>query len=195
MNRSEELALKEKRRERTYKTMLYLGMASIVMVFAGLTSAYVVSKSRPDWMTDFDLPQPFLWSTIVILISSVTFHLAVKRIKKDDRKATTALLLITLLLGATFVALQFVGFGQIVDQGYYFTGSESSITTSFLYVIVVVHIAHLFGGMISLLVVIYNHFKQKYNSTQTLGIELGAIYWHFMDFLWLYLFLFFTFYK
>lgn len=195
MNRSEELALKEKKRERVYKTMLYLGMASIVMVFAGLTSAYVVSKSRPDWMTDFELPQPFLWSTIVILISSVTFHLAVKRIKKDDRKATTALLLTTLVLGATFVALQFVGFGQIVDQGYYFTGSESSITTSFLYVIVVVHIAHLFGGMISLLVVIYNHFKQKYNSTQTLGIELGAIYWHFMDFLWLYLFLFFTFYK
>ena len=195
MNRSEELALKEKKRERVYKTMLYLGMASIVMVFAGLTSAYVVSKSRPDWMTDFELPQPLLWSTIVILISSLTFHLAVKRIKKDDRKATTALLLTTLVLGATFVALQFVGFGQIVDQGYYFTGSESSITTSFLYVIVVVHIAHLFGGMISLLVVIYNHFKQKYNSTQTLGIELGAIYWHFMDFLWLYLFLFFTFYK
>lgn len=195
MNQPEEITLRQKRKEKSYKTMLFLAMASIVMIFAGLTSAYVVSKSRPDWLTDFDLPQSFLWSTIVILISSATFHLAVSAIKKGNRSNTTLFLLLTLLLGVAFVILQFIGFGQIVEQGYYFTGSESTITTSFLYVIVIVHLAHLFGGMISLLVIIYNHFKQRYTSSQTLGIELGAIYWHFMDFLWLYLFLFFTFYK
>jgi cytochrome c oxidase subunit 3 len=59
-----------------------------------------------------------------------------------------------------FVVLQFVGFGQIVDNGYYFTGSGSSITT-FLYVVTVVHLIHLAGGVISLLIIIYNHFKQK----------------------------------
>lgn len=187
--------LSQKKKEKSFKTMLFLAMASIVMVFAGLTSAYVVSKSRPDWLTDFTLPASFLWSTIAILASSVTFFLAVKSIKKDNRANTTMFLLLTLALGLTFVALQFAGFGEVVEQGYYFTGSASNVTTSFLYVIVVVHLAHLFGGIISLLVVIYNHFKQKYNSSQTLGIELGAIYWHFMDFLWLYLFLFFTFYK
>ncbi len=187
--------LSQKKKEKSFKTMLFLAMASIVMVFAGLTSAYVVSKSRPDWLTDFTLPASFLWSTIAILASSVTFFLAVKSIKKDSRANTTMFLLLTLALGLTFVALQFAGFGEVVEQGYYFTGSASNVTTSFLYVIVVVHLAHLFGGIISLLVVIYNHFKQKYNSSQTLGIELGAIYWHFMDFLWLYLFLFFTFYK
>lgn len=187
--------LSQKKKEKSFKTMLFLAMASIVMVFAGLTSAYVVSKSRPDWLTDFTLPASFLWSTSAILASSVTFFLAVKSIKKDNRANTTMFLLLTLALGLTFVALQFAGFGEVVEQGYYFTGSASNVTTSFLYVIVVVHLAHLFGGIISLLVVIYNHFKQKYNSSQTLGIELGAIYWHFMDFLWLYLFLFFTFYK
>lgn len=187
--------LSQKKKEKSFKTMLFLAMASIVMVFAGLTSAYVVSKSRPDWLTDFTLPASFLWSTIAILASSVTFFLAVKSIKKDNRANTTMFLLLTLALGLTFVALQFAGFGEVVEQGYYFTGSASNVTTSFLYVIVVVHLVHLFGGIISLLVVIYNHFKQKYNSSQTLGIELGAIYWHFMDFLWLYLFLFFTFYK
>jgi cytochrome c oxidase subunit 3 len=88
-----------------------------------------------------------------------------------------------------------VGFGQIVDAGYYFTGSESTITTTFLYVIAITHLAHLFGGLISLLIIIYNHFKQKYNSTQTLGIELGAMYWHFLDLLWVYLFLFLFFFK
>jgi cytochrome c oxidase subunit 3 len=69
-----------------------------------------------------------------------------------------------------FVVLQFVGFGQIVDNGYYFTGSGSSITT--LYVVTVVHLIHLAGGVISLLIIIYNHFKQKYNSSQTLELNL-----------------------
>jgi cytochrome c oxidase subunit 3 len=103
--------------------------------------------------------------------------------------------LATLALGISFVVLQFVGFGQIVANGYYFTGSASSITTTFLYIVVLVHLIHLAGGMISLLIIIYNHFKQKYNSTQTLGIELGAMYWHFLDFLWVYLFLFLYFFK
>ena len=115
--------------------------------------------------------------------------------QKDNRTATTNLLLTTLALGILFVILQFVGFGQIVENGYYFTGSASSITTTFLYIVVIVHLLHLAGGMISLLVIIYNHFKQKYNSTQTLGIELGAMYWHFLDFLWVYLFLFLYFFK
>jgi cytochrome c oxidase subunit 3 len=103
--------------------------------------------------------------------------------------------LTTLVLGILFVILQFVGFGQIVDNGYYFTGSGSSITTTFLYVVTVVHLIHLAGGVISLLIIIYNHFKQKYNSSQTLGIELGAMYWHFLDLLWVYLFLFLYFFK
>ncbi|MNE92827.1 Cytochrome c oxidase subunit 3 [compost metagenome] len=93
------------------------------------------------------------------------------------------------------MVLQFVGFGQIVESGYYFTGAASSITTTFLYIVTVVHLLHLAGGLISLLIIIYNHFKQKYNSTQTLGIELGAMYWHFLDLLWVYLFLFLYFFK
>lgn len=194
MNNSELDNLRLKK-EKAYKTMLLLGMASIVMIFAGLTSAYVVSSSRPDWLTDFNLPSAFLYSTIIMLISSLTFHLAKNAIKKDNRSLTTIYLGITLLLGILFIALQFVGFSQIVSEGYYFTGSESNVTMSFLYVLVIVHMVHIIGALISLLVVIYNHYKQRYNSGQSLGIELGAAFWHFLDFLWLYLFLFFTFYK
>lgn len=182
-------------KEKSYKTMLLFAMGSIVMVFAGLTSAYVVSKSRPDWLKDFELPQAFLWSTFVILLSSLTFHLAKTSIKKDDRSKTTLFLWITLVLGLLFVGLQFEGFNQVIANGYYFTGSESTITTSFLYVVVLVHITHLIGGLISLIIIIYNHYKQKYNASQSVGIELGAMFWHFLDFLWIYLFLFFTFYK
>lgn len=183
------------RKARSYKLILWFAMLSMTMMFAGLTSAFVVSKSRGDWLKNFQMPSAFFISTIVIIICSVTFLLAKKAIKKDDRKATTNYLLLTLFLGFLFVFFQFKGFGQIVEQGYYFTGPESNITTTFLYIVAVTHLAHLFGGLISLLIIIYNHFKQKYNSTQFLGIELGAMYWHFLDFLWIYLFLFLYFFK
>ena len=180
---------------RSYKLLLLFAMLSMTMMFAGLTSAFVVSKSRGDWMQNFELPKAFFVSTVLILLCSVTFHLAKLAIRKDNRSATTTYLLTTLVLGLLFVSFQFQGFGEIVEQGYFFTGPESNITTTFLYVVTVVHLAHLFGGIISLLIIIYNHFKQKYNSSQTLGIELGAMYWHFLDFLWIYLFLFLYFFK
>ncbi len=183
------------RTARSYKLILLFAMVSMTMMFAGLTSAFVVSKSRVDWLKDFQLPTAFYYSTLAIIGCSVTFHLAKKAIQKDNKSNTTKFLLATLALGILFVILQFVGFGQIVENGYYFTGSESSITTTFLYIVTVVHLIHLAGGLISLLIIIYNHFKQKYNSTQTLGIELGAMYWHFLDFLWVYLFLFLYFFK
>ena len=185
----------QSRTARSYKLILLFAMVSMTMMFAGLTSAFVVSKSRADWLKDFQLPTAFFISTIVILGCSVTFHLAKKSIQKDNQSATTMYLLSTLALGVLFVILQFVGFGQIVSNGYYFTGQASSITTTFLYIVTVVHLLHLAGGLISLLIIIYNHFKQKYNSTQTLGIELGAMYWHFLDLLWVYLFLFLFFFK
>ena len=183
------------RSARSYKLLLLFAMISMTMMFAGITSAFVVSKSRADWLKDFQLPNAFYWSTLLIIFSSFTFHMAKKAIKSDDNNTTTKFLLVTLASGIGFVVLQFVGFGQIVENGYYFTGAASSITTTFLYIVTVVHLLHLAGGIISLLIIIYNHFKQKYNSTQTLGIELGAMYWHFLDILWVYLFLFLYFFK
>ncbi|MBK0370258.1 cytochrome c oxidase subunit 3 [Flavobacterium agrisoli] len=191
MNKEENKA----RSDKSYKLILLFAMVSMTMMFAGLTSAFVVSKSRADWLKNFELPSAFYASTLVIMLCSVTFYLAKKAIKKDKHQVTTLYLVATLVLGILFIVLQFAGFGQIVEQGFYFTGAGSSITTTFLYVVTVTHLLHLAGGIISLLVIIYNHFKQKYNSTQTLGIELGAMYWHFLDFLWVYLFLFLYFFK
>jgi cytochrome c oxidase subunit 3 len=185
----------QSRKARSQKLLLWFAMASMTMMFAGITSAFVVSKSREDWMKDFQFPSAFYFSTLAIVLCSVTFHLAQKAIQQDKRSRVSALLLATLGLGIAFVVMQFVGFGQLIEQGYYFTGPESNIATTFLYVIAVVHMAHLAGGIISLLIIIYNHFKQKYNSTQFLGIELGAMYWHFLDFLWICLFLFLYFFK
>ncbi len=183
------------RKSKTFKTMLWVGMISMFMMFGGLTSAYIVSKSRPDWLSDFELPIAFVWSTIVIILSSFTFHFAVKSIKQDDRTKTSMFLWITLILGISFVVLQFIGFDQVINSGFYFTGEYSSVTTSFLYIVVIMHLFHLFAGLISLLIVIYNHYKQKCNSAQPLGIELSAMFWHLLDFIRLYLFLFLYFFK
>ncbi len=185
----------KERTARSYKLILLFAMISMTMMFAGLTSAFVVSKSRVDWLKDFELPIAFYISTIVIIACSVTFHLAKKAIQKDNQSQTTVFLLATLALGILFVVSQFVGFGQIIESGYYMTGEGSSITVTFLYIIAFMHLLHMAGGLISLLIIICNHFKQKDNSTQTLGIELGAMYSHFLDLLWVLLFLFLYFFK
>ena len=100
----------------------------------------------------------------------------------------------TLSLALAFIYFQFQGFGEIIAQGYYFTGAESSITTSYLYVLVLLHLAHLSGGIIIVLYVLFKTLKGKYSKVNTLGFELAVTFWHFLDILWLYLFLFVSFY-
>jgi cytochrome c oxidase subunit 3 len=178
---------------RSYKLLLIFAMVSMTMMFAGITSAYIIGKSRPDWIKDFELPTSFLYSTITILVCSVTIHLAKLSIKNNDRQKTTMFLFATLALGLLFTYFQRLGFYELSLKNLYPTGG--SITISFLFVIVLAHILHLAGGIISLLITIYNHFKQKYNSTQFVGIELCAMYWHFLDLIWVLLFLLLYFFK
>lgn len=175
---------------RSKKMMLWFGIISMVMMFAGLTSAYLVSSKRKDWNVDINLPPSFLWSTVIIILSSLTIHLAGKKIKEHKRQSGTYLLLATLVLGSLFVGLQFMGFSEIIEMGFNLTGATSNIKATFIYLLVVVHLAHISAGLIVLIVLIYNHFKQRYTSTTMLGFELGATFWHFVDVLWLYLFMF-----
>lgn len=185
----------QEKRARARKMMLWFGIGSLLMGFAGWTSAYIVSSSREDWLTDYELPQAFLISTILIIISSISYIIAKKAIQNNNRKLGTIGLLITLALGIAFIILQFTGFSQMIGQGYYFTGPTSSITMSYIFLIALVHILHVVAGLISLLVVIYNHMQHKYNSNNMLGLEMGATFWHFLDLLWVYLILFFYFFR
>ncbi|GAA4800137.1 cytochrome c oxidase subunit 3 [Litoribaculum gwangyangense] len=180
----------EEKNGRAKKMMLWFGIISLIMSFAGWTSAFVVSSSRPDWLKDFVLPNAFIISTLVIIISSFTFILAKNSLKRGNNSLTTLWLLATLILGLVFIFNQFSGFQQIIDLGYNFTGPTSNVTMSYIYLIAMVHILHVVVGLICLIVVIYNHFKQKYNPTKMLGFELAVTFWHFIDILWVYLFLF-----
>lgn len=188
-------APEEAKIRRAKKNILWFAMISLAMSFAGITSAFVVSSERPDWVDDFQIPGAFYVSLALILLSSLTIHLAKKAVQQEKSQRGMVLLLTTLALGLGFVYFQFAGFSEIIASGYYFTGPTSSITTSFVYLMVLLHVAHVFGGVISLFVVIYNHYKQKYKGGKTLGIELAATFWHFLDAIWIYLFLFLSFVK
>jgi len=180
----------KEKKDRSKKMMLWFGIVSLLMAFAGWTSAYIVSSKREDWLSNIELPSSFYISTAIIILSSFTYILAKKAIQKDAKKAATNWLLITLGLGITFIGLQFNGFSQLVAQGYYFTGPTSSIKMSYIFLIAAVHIVHVVAGIISLVVVMYNQFKGKYSATEYLGLSLGATFWHFLDLLWVYLILF-----
>ena len=181
-------------RVRAKKMMLLFALLSITMTFAGLTSAYIVSKGRPDWLVDFKLPTLFFYSTLLLIISSVTIQIAKYNLNQNKSKKNVLIwLLATLLLGIVFCVLQFFSFKNLIEMGYFFAGAQSTITTSFIYVLTFLHAVHLFAGIIVLTVLIYNTSKNKYQVNK-LGFNLGVTFWHFLDILWLYLFLFFYFF-
>lgn len=184
--------MEQKVREKTYKQMLWVSIVSMIMMFAGLTSAYLVSQNRDDWVS-FEVPSSFFISTLLILLSSATFFLAKKYIKNDDRSKTSVFLVLTLILGGGFIFYQFQGFQQLVGMGLYLTGKESNVSTSFLYVITMSHLAHIFAGILVVTTVLVQNIRGKYNSTNYLGLKLGSIFWHFVDVLWIFLILFFYF--
>ncbi len=180
---------KESIRGRSAKPLLYLAIVSICMVFAGLTSAYMVRSGDPGWM-HFDLPGIFYVSTAIILSSSLTMWWAYRSAQKDNYSGVKTGMLLTLALGIAFTLSQFSAWAILTDQGVFITGKSSNPAGSFLYVISGAHLAHLFGGLLVLIYVCIKSFKQIYHSKNLLGLQLCSIYWHFLDLLWVYLFAF-----
>ena len=174
-------------KNKSAKLLLWVAIAGISMFFAGLTSAYIVRKAEGNWL-EFQLPDWFLISTIVIVISSLFLIITTIRIKKN--KDATIWLFVALLLGCFFAFSQVKGWQALVLQGVYLTGEGSNVSSSFLYVITLSHLAHLVGGLIALFVTTLNARKGKYTSENYLGIELTSIFWHYLAGLWLYLYFF-----
>ena len=199
-------------KRKAQKSLLWFGLVSIVMLFAGLTSAYLVRQGEGKWV-EFSIPGTFAISTLIILISSVSMQWAVASVKKGNTRNLKKALLITLLLGVAFAGSQYVAWSQLYHNGIAFTGRVSDIKTnfnyipagketvaeacdvgnvagSFLYVITGLHVLHLIAGILSLFVVFSRARRNKYSSENYNGVKICAIYWHFLDGLWVYLFLF-----
>jgi cytochrome c oxidase subunit 3 len=177
------------RQGKVKRSLLYISIFSILMLFAGLTSGYIVRQADGNWM-EFELPAMFWISTGLILLSSLTMNFAVQSTKKNNFSGVKTYLLITILLGIGFSITQFLGWNILIDSGIYFAGRMSNPSGSFMYVLTGVHLAHIVSGLIFLLAVYLKANKNYYNSTNNEGIKRCAIYWHFLDFLWIYLFFF-----
>lgn len=176
-------------RNRAAKPMLYLAIISMCMIFGGLTSAYVVRSGDPGWLT-FQLPKMFFVSTAIIVASSISLIVALQSAKKDNFTGVKIGMISTLVLGIAFIFCQLKAWGNMVDQGIYVAGHNSNPAGQFLYVISFAHLVHLVGGIFMLIFVCIKSFKQIYHSKNLLGLQLCSIYWHFLDLLWIYLFLF-----
>jgi cytochrome c oxidase subunit 3 len=171
----------------TMKLLLWLAMVSMVMMFAGLTSGYVVRQAESNWQV-FELPSIFYVSTILLLLSSVSMQWAYAGVKKNNLQQLQIGAIITLGLGLSFAFTQFMSWSDLVQHGIFFTGNPSG---SFLYVLTGLHLAHLAGGLIFLMFISARSIQRKYTPENHLPVELCTIFWHFLDGLWIYLFVFF----
>ena len=170
------------------KFALWVGMASITMMFGAFTSAYVVRQAQGNWL-EFNLPGIFYLSTIVLLVSSLTLHASYKAFVGGMESRYKGLLVGSFILGMAFLVLQYQGWMELYSVGIDLKGNPSG---SFLYVITGVHALHIVGGIAAMIVALLNSFTLKYQVTERrkINFELTLQYWHFVDLLWVYLLIF-----
>jgi cytochrome c oxidase subunit 3 len=182
----------ERKRLHPHKFTLWIAMGSIIMMFAGLTSAYVVKESQSNWL-EFALPKVFWYSTFVILLSSLTIHLALKSFKARQKQRYKVLITVTAFLGLLFAALQGYGFYDLYyNKGIQIFGVGSNPSASFLGIITGLHVLHVLGGVVALIVIFIRAYSTKVKMYNSVPVEIASTYWHFVDILWLYLFVFLT---
>jgi len=168
------------------KVLLWVGMVSIVMLFAALSSALIVRQGEGNW-NYFAMPWVFWLTSGIVLLSSGTMYLAVKATRNGNLSTQITWLWVSALLGIAFIVGQFTGWVYLAESGIYFRDNPSN---SFLIILTGLHGLHLIGGIIAIIFVLVKTLLFKYKRGETLGIELCSTYWHFMGVLWIYLFLF-----
>ncbi len=168
------------------KFAMWLFIISVTMIFASLTSAYIVKKSEGNWAL-IDFPSLFNVTSVMIVLSSISIHFAYLAAKRNNLFNIRLGLTLTAVLAVAFSVGQFFSWGQLVEQEVFFVGNPAG---SFIYVFTGLHVVHLVGGLIFLLVVLVNSFRYKVHSKSLAQIEMCVTYWHFLGGLWLYLYLF-----
>lgn len=173
----------------SHKLLMYIAIGSMTMMFAGWISAYMVRQGQGRW-EHVHIPTAFYVSTALILLASITIHFATRTFKKQNFGQYKLLLTTTVVLGVAFLISQYLGFSEMYNaMGITLNGNNAA--GEFTYVIPAVHGVHVLGGVIALLIVFISTTlrgrKKNYNSN---GIELVSVYWHFVDALWIFIFIF-----
>jgi cytochrome c oxidase subunit 3 len=169
---------------------MWVGLASIMMLFTALTSAYVVRKGLSNDWRPLEIPNLLWASTALILASSVTFQMAHRCIKRYEVKAYTRWVAVTGLLGLGFLTTQLLAWRELIAQGVYLASNPHS---SFFYVLTGVHGLHLVGGILGLVYLLLRRWNYLASrdaiQKRQRGANVVGLYWHFMGGLWVYLFL------
>jgi cytochrome c oxidase subunit 3 len=181
----------QRERIHPHKFTLWVGIGSIIMMFAGLTSAYIVKRSQSGWVM-LEIPILFWVSTVTILLSSVCIHLALKNFRKRNLERYRQLLLLTLLLGIAFLVMQVSGFYMYREMDIRLTGAGSNASHSFILAIAGLHGIHVLGGIVALAYIAFKSYSVSRREYNIVPAEIIATYWHFVDLLWLYLIVFFN---
>lgn len=168
------------------KFILWLFLVSIIMLFASMTSAYLVRRAEGNWL-EYTIPAVFTYSTVVLAVSSLTMHWAYIAAKKDNFNSLRIAISITFVLGVAFLYMQFQGWVELVNQNVYFVGNPAG---SFMYVFTGLHAFHLISGLVVLIFALKSAFQLRTHAKNLDQIQISATYWHFLDILWLYLFFF-----
>ncbi len=168
------------------KFILWLFIVSIIMLFAAMTSAYLVRRAEGDWL-EYTIPIIFGYSSAVLVLSSLTMHWAVWAAKKDNFTMLRAAISITFVLGLVFLVMQYLGWVDLVKQNVFFVGNPAG---SFMYVFTGLHAFHLISGLIVLVFALVAAFRLRIHAKSLDQVQICAAYWHFLDILWLYLFAF-----
>lgn len=184
----------QKRKIHPHKFTLWVAIGSILMMFAGLTSAYIVKRSQVSWLM-IEIPLIFWYSTVAIIASSVAIQLSLKALKQRNMIIYRRWLVITAVLGVLFLVLQVIGFAQFKSSDIRLVGAGSNASYSFLLAISGMHGLHVLGGVIALVIIAIRAVSISKRNYSTLPLEIAATYWHFVDILWIYLFIFFNWMK
>jgi cytochrome c oxidase subunit 3 len=168
------------------KFALWLFMVTVVMIFAALTSAYIVRQAEGNWL-EYDLPQVFWFTSGIVVLSSLFLHWAYISAKKDNLSQLRIGMSMAVLLGIVFLVGQWYSWVALVDRQVFFVGNPSG---SFLYVFTGLHAVHLISGVIFLIIVLISSFRYKVHSQAMNTMEMATSYWHFLGGLWIYLFMF-----
>lgn len=187
LKQTENTPLGDRGRIHPHKFTMWVAIASMLMLFAGLTSAYIVKSSQEDWI-GVETPVQFWYSTLAILLSSVTMQMAYRSFRQREMKKYRTLISLTLVFGIVFVLLQWWGFKWMWDHNVRFSGAGAG---QFLYVIAGLHALHAIGGLVALIVIVAKAFFGKVKSYNAIPVDIMKTYWHFVDLLWLYLLVFF----
>jgi len=174
---------------RVYRTGMWMALAAIVMLFAAFTSAMVVRHGvSNDWVST-RLPGIIYLNTILLLGSSLTLELSRRSLTRGAAKEFVLWLYVTLGLGMAFVAGQLVAWRELAARGVYLATNPSS---SFFYVLTAAHGVHLLGGVLALGYVTIHAGRMARGRERRTALDVTAIYWHFMDALWIYIFFLLT---